>query len=205
MIKSLIFDFDGTIVDNLESVFVLVKEILADKGIQLTGDLADLRQKGVRQVVKELKISKLEWLKHYRRLKETIKDSLMKSDIVFGLPEVLIELSKGCDLYVMSSNKKSNIEEFLKQNNLLDIFKGVFEDHSYFGKDETLKKIVKDLELASEQVAYVGDETRDVEAAKKAGIISIAVTWGFEGRDPLKNESPDYLLCEPKELLATVR
>jgi len=205
VIKSLIFDFDGTIVDNLESVFVLVKEILADKGIQLTGDLADLRQKGVRQVVKELKISKLEWLKHYRRLKETIKDSLMKSDIVFGLPEVLIELSKGCDLYVMSSNKKSNIEEFLKQNNLLDIFKGVFEDHSYFGKDETLKKIVKDLELASEQVAYVGDETRDVEAAKKAGIISIAVTWGFEGRDPLKNESPDYLLCEPKELLATVR
>lgn len=203
-ILHLIFDFDGTIVDNLDSVFALVKEILAEKGTRLPGELKDLRQKGIRQVIKELKISKSEWLKHYRRLKETIGDSLMKSDPVEGLPEVLRELSKNCDLYVMSSNKKENITEFLEKHRLLEYFSGVYEDSSYFGKHGTLKKIIRDLKLARGEVAYVGDESRDIEATKKAGIISIAVTWGFEGETPLRSEAPDFLLHESKELLAVV-
>lgn len=205
MIKTLIFDFDGTIVDNLDSVFALVKEILADKDIQLPGDLKDLRQRGIRQVVKELKISKLEWLKHYRRLRETIRDSLMKSEPSKDLPRVLKELSKKCDLYVMSSNKKENITEFLKKHGLMEYFSGVYEDDSYFGKHETLRRIIKDLKLSPSEVAYVGDEARDIEAAKKAGILAAAVTWGFEGNAPLRGEAPDYLLREPRELLTIIR
>lgn len=68
-----------------------------------------------------------------------------------------------------------------------------------------LKKIIKELKINPGEVAYIGDEARDIEAAKKAGILAVAVTWGFEGEIPLRNEDPDYLLHKPKELLTLVR
>jgi phosphoglycolate phosphatase len=55
--------------------------------------------------------------------------------------------------------------------------------------------------LASDECVYVGDETRDVEAARKAGMRSAAVTWGFNSRELLEKSRPDFLIDRPGELL----
>jgi len=54
--------------------------------------------------------------------------------------------------------------------------------------------------LAPSEVAYVGDEVRDVEAAREVGVTSIAVSWGYAERAALTALEPSYLVNEPLEL-----
>jgi phosphoglycolate phosphatase len=56
--------------------------------------------------------------------------------------------------------------------------------------------------LDRNHVLYIGDETRDIEAAHKAGVRVAAVTWGYNNAEMLKRFSPDYLVSRPHELLS---
>jgi phosphoglycolate phosphatase len=47
----------------------------------------------------------------------------------------------------------------------------------------------------------IGDEVRDIAAARKAGIAIAAVTWGYNSRAALERAHPDYLVTRPAELL----
>lgn len=49
---------------------------------------------------------------------------------------------------------------------------------------------------------YIGDETRDIDAAKQNGIHSIGVTWGFNSEKILAQHQPDYIARKPEDLLA---
>jgi phosphoglycolate phosphatase-like HAD superfamily hydrolase len=52
---------------------------------------------------------------------------------------------------------------------------------------------------------YIGDEIRDVKAAKKAAIPVAAVGWGFNSAGALEAFSPDFLLSHPDDLHQLVR
>ena len=53
-------------------------------------------------------------------------------------------------------------------------------------------------------VLYVGDETRDVEAAMAAGVDAAAVTWGFQTEALLRSANPRFVLSAPRELVELV-
>ncbi|PSB03825.1 HAD family hydrolase, partial [Merismopedia glauca] len=55
------------------------------------------------------------------------------------------------------------------------------------------------------KVIYVGDETRDIEAARKSKIKAIAVCWGFNFREILAKYKPDFLIDRPSQLLEVVQ
>jgi len=200
--KYLIFDFDGTIVDNLSQVFVLLQKNLLPKGIDLNQySIEELRQTGVKNFMKQVKVSKLELLLIYKNIKKEIRQHLEEYPPVKELTTTLEKLSKDNNLYVFSSNNRENIESYLKKYKLDIYFHDIFEDNSYFGKHVGLKDIIKKLKINPNDVYYFGDESRDIIAAKKAGIKSVAVTWGYEGEKPLSETKPDYLLSRPKDLL----
>jgi len=52
---------------------------------------------------------------------------------------------------------------------------------------------------------YVGDEIRDIRAARKVGIAVAAVTWGFNSQEALAAENPDFLVDSPEKFLALCR
>jgi phosphoglycolate phosphatase len=64
-----------------------------------------------------------------------------------------------------------------------------------------LKRIRRTFSLAHGEIVYVGDETRDLRAAQKAGIPSVGVTWGFNNKKSLAAFKPALLADEPKDLL----
>jgi pyrophosphatase PpaX len=48
--------------------------------------------------------------------------------------------------------------------------------------------------IPKERAAYAGDSPFDVEAAKAAGLTSIAVSWGAFSEDTLRAAEPDHLV-----------
>ena len=64
-----------------------------------------------------------------------------------------------------------------------------------------MKKIIKKERLELKEVLYVGDEIRDIHAAKNTGIHIASVAWGYNTVESLKKNKPEYLIYEPAELI----
>ena len=61
------------------------------------------------------------------------------------------------------------------------------------------------LNLAPEQCWYVGDDLRDIEAGKAAGMVTVACAWGYCGAIAPSTWGADYLFDTPDQLLAALR
>jgi len=55
--------------------------------------------------------------------------------------------------------------------------------------------------VSPEEAVSFGDETRDIEAARKAGIACAAVTWGYGDMETLSDHQPDFLLTSVDQIL----
>jgi phosphoglycolate phosphatase len=89
---------------------------------------------------------------------------------------------------------------FLDINNLSDLFDFVYSGKSLFGKEKVIRRMLIHENLSADRVVYVGDETRDIEASKHAGIPVVAVSWGLNSRAALASLSPDQIADDPHEL-----
>ena len=100
----------------------------------------------------------------------------------------------------MEDDPKKDIKVFLK-NNGLNFFGFIYTESNLFGKGRALNNLLIKHRLDPEETIYIGDEVRDIEAAKKAGIKIISVSWGFNSAKLLQKAKPDFLINKPKELL----
>lgn len=103
-------------------------------------------------------------------------------------------------MYILSTNSPSNINEFLHNNNLGKYFHNVYGDVGLRGKASAIRKILKREGLHPADCVYIGDEVRDVAAAKKARVRSIAVGWGFNYPEALAQAGPWALAKNPSDL-----
>ena len=110
----------------------------------------------------------------------------------------------GYKMGILTSNSAENVSEFLKINEVADIFDFIYSGKNLFGKAKVINKMLKQEGISKEQVVYVGDETRDVEASHKANIPVIAVNWGLNNSDILEKAKPDKIAEHPEQLIGYV-
>jgi phosphoglycolate phosphatase len=60
---------------------------------------------------------------------------------------------------------------------------------------------LKAFQLRKEEIIYVGDEVRDIQACKKSKVQVIGASWGYDQREALILASPDYIADNPKDIL----
>lgn len=118
------------------------------------------------------------------------------------LPQVIRQLhAQGVPMYILSTNSQANIELFLKTNKMDGCFTRIYGDIGLRAKSSALKKIMRKEKLKRGDCVYIGDEVRDIEAAHKAKVTSVGVTWGFNNAQAIKNAAPDIIVNKPKDLL----
>lgn len=199
---TIVFDFDGTIADTL-SVVIRIANKFADhygyKKIPLS-DLPLLREKKPSAVLRHLGISIFKLPIVARKIRFEMNKEIVNLKTIVNLKDTLEHLKKnGCILGILTTNSRENVMEFLKKNDL-QIFDFVYSGRAVFGKSRLLKKLMKDKTIPHEDPIYVGDEIRDVEAAKKAGIKVISVSWGYNTKNALSKAHPDHIVEKPEEL-----
>jgi phosphoglycolate phosphatase-like HAD superfamily hydrolase len=89
----------------------------------------------------------------------------------------------------------------LEIQGLRELFSFIYSGTALFGKHKVLRKFLRKNNLAPEDVIYVGDETRDIEASMKIRIKVVAVSWGFNSAQALAAQNPDFLIHHPRELV----
>ncbi len=205
--KTLIFDFDGTIADTLElALGVYNKKIVPRYNTKRATreDLEYIRnQKPSRKLLKEYNISLFQLPFIIRKGRIELKKEINKAKLQPGIEELLRKL-EDYPLGILSSNSEENIKSFLARHKLLNVFRFFYCSSPLFRKDKIIKKILKERNLNPERVFYVGDEVRDIVSANKAGIKTIAVTWGFNKREVLEKTKPDYLVEQCSDILEII-
>ena len=105
---------------------------------------------------------------------------------------------------ILSSNIQENIEAFLEVHGMRDQFTFISSIGRLTGKARHLRAIARTFSLKPDEIIYVGDEIRDLRAARKAGVDVIAVTWGLNSHASLSRERPTFLVEKPCELLKVI-
>jgi len=135
------------------------------------------------------------------RARREMTKQLHEVPIFSGMKEVIEELNSAkIDLYIVSSNGNKNIYKFMKINHMENSFKKVYGGIGLRGKAKALQAVVRKNGLDPSTTFYVGDETRDVNAAKTAGLRTVSVTWGYNGKKILLEQKPEKIVDKPSQL-----
>jgi len=202
-IKTILFDFDGTIADTIEAGVTAFNGLAARYGfLEITPENADeLRAKSPRAAMKALSIPMLRVPLVLRTLRKGVREALPTLQAIEGMRAALIALrNKGYQLGIVTSNSAENVAAFLK-NNQMEIFDYIQAGTGLFNKGKKLKKMMAREGLKKDETIFVGDEIRDVEAAKKNDLAAVAVTWGLNSREGLEAARPNFIIENTRELV----
>lgn len=206
-VKVIIFDFDGTIADTFDAIVNITNRLAAQFGYKQTSreEIAQLQNLSSRQVIAASGVSIFTLPFLIRKVRADLNNEIPNVTAFSGIKESLIELkNQGIKLGIISSNSKSNIEVFLEINGLKNLFDFTYTGAKLFGKSKIISKLLKQENINPEAAIYVGDETRDIEAAAKSQVKAIAVSWGFNSKEVLAAQNPDFLIHHPKELIDAI-
>jgi phosphoglycolate phosphatase len=119
-----------------------------------------------------------------------------------GMHEALEQLHQdGWTLMVISSNSRQNVVDYLIKHQMDQYFDRVYGGVGIFGKTMALRKVIKQNKLDRKTCFYIGDEARDIQAARKTRIGSVAVSWGYNDVSLLKAEKPTAVAENPAGLV----
>ena len=202
MLSAVLFDFDGTLVDTTEMIHQGMRhattEVLGRDDIPRETLLANVGQP-LPQQMEILDAEKTELLlEAYRRHHEENHDALIQE--FPGIEKSLSRLrSAGMKVAVVTSKRQVSVEMALENfpglRDVVDRFVTLEDTKEHKPHPEPL---LKGLELLGgvpkQEAAYVGDSPFDVEAARAAGLTSVAVSWGAFSEVRLREAGPDHLV-----------
>jgi phosphoglycolate phosphatase len=210
--KSIFFDFDGTIVDVSERIYRLYSDlVLQYKQQTITKDIYLSLKKNklseeliLRKTIEEDSIIK----KIIRKRKELLESIYTKYD--FLIPEVvktLSDLHQNHNLYLVSYRKnEKNLLKEIRQFYLHSFFKKIIISGNSSNKTgiEFKTKAILD-EHPGENDVIVGDTEDDIMTGKALGLTTVAVLSGMRSRAYLETLKPDFILSSLVEMDKVVK
>jgi phosphoglycolate phosphatase len=200
--KLVIFDFDGTLADTFPWFMRIINDV-ADryrfKRIE-PHEVELLRGMGAAEIMLHLGVPrwKLPLIAgHMRRRKAR---EIGETRLFDGVDRLLARLTDaGVRVAIVSSNSEANVRAVMGPSLAARV--AFFEcGASVFGKAARFRKVLRRSGILPPQAICIGDEVRDLDAARRAGIAFGAVAWGFTRADALQARGPNVLFSSLDEI-----
>ena len=207
--KAFVFDLDGTLLDTLPDLVVLTNEIMTrcgcpthtrDEVLSYVGNGATaLFQRALPTDAPEALLDQA--LKLWHDLYDVYGHA--QTAPYPSMPETLAQLkARGLRLGVLSNKfdaaARSVVEEHFP--GVFDLVRGEGPDVPRKPNPKGLLDMLRDLDVAPEQTAFVGDSLPDMQTAVAAGAFPIGATWGYQSIKALMDGGAAVLVDTPSEL-----
>jgi phosphoglycolate phosphatase len=201
VVKAFLFDLDGTLVDSKMDLVHSVNEMLRETGRpQLAGDLiASYVGLGAAQLIagvlgpgatdQQRREGLAVFLRHYERKK--LEETRAYPGVVEGLREL-----GAVPMAVLSNKPQKLSQEILQGLGLARYFRAIYGGDSFATKKPDpagALTILRELEVPVGEAGMVGDSDVDVQTARNAGMLAVAVRYGFGQHDPQENPADVYV------------
>ncbi len=199
-LKAVIFDVDGTLVDTMELIHQSMRHATSEVlGRALTREelMANVGQPLPVQMKAFDPEKVIELLEAYRLYNEEHHEALIRE-----YPDVASSLArlqeKNLGIAVVTSKRRPSVEmalnSFPSLRDVTDVFVTMEDTAEHKPRPEPLLKGLEMLGgMPPDTAAYVGDAPFDVAAARAAGTVSVAVSWGAFTEETLREAGPDHL------------
>lgn len=195
--KLVIFDFDGTIADSFEICLDAINKALKERGQTEITKEERLMAKNLpaREVFRYFKVPGYKIPLVVKTILTEMSKNFIKVKIFLGMKSVLKIFGKSkLKIILLTSNRRKNVEAFLERENLREIFDDIYFRSGIFSKHLFIDKLIKKYKVKSNDILMIGDEVRDIEAARKSGIKIATVTWGYNKKAFLKGTTQTICL-----------
>lgn len=210
MLKALVSDFDGTLVDSLPTTYTFYKDLCYEHGkeysVNLGGKRVELKSPAdLKRVFKE-PISEVyealgfNWQRDKQAILRDFEVYMCENipPLFSGVSEVLEGLKKkGVKIGLVTSlNFTSIVKARLSKYRIANMFDEIIvHDFTMRPKPapDYVIKCLTGMDADPEESGYVGDLPSDVKAGRAAGTRTIAVSYGFGVLEKLIEAKPDYL------------
>ena len=211
MWNTILFDLDGTLTDSGEGIIKSVQYALK-KGFAIDVENPEVLRCFVGPPLKEqfmsfANLTEEEGERAVEIYRERyIPTGIYENRVYPGIPELLEALKKENFTMAVASSKPENMcKEVLRHFGLLDYFTVVVGselDGRRTGKSEVIEETLRRLGMSDErdEVVLIGDTRFDAEGAKRAGIGSVMVSYGYGSREDLEAAWPDCIVDNAEEL-----
>lgn len=208
ILTTLLFDFDGTLADSLSAIVEITNQLAPEFGYRTTPyeEVEALKGLTARQLIRYSGIPLLKIPALLRRLRIELRQHSDRIPACLGIPETIRELHhQQHSLAIVTSNTPEVVWAFLAAHAIDHCFVSVDGGGTLFRKGKLINRCLERHRFAANQTLYVGDEVRDIEAARFASIRPVSVTWGFNSRESLAAAAPDWLIDDPQALPAIAK
>jgi phosphoglycolate phosphatase len=196
-----LWDFDGTLADTFAFMVSAYNGLAARRGLRRIENPEAIRGLSPLAFVRTLGIPLMSGPSLLAGVLAAVRRDMPNVRLFAGLPEALDAFGKaGCRMSILSSNSRDNILTCLRANGVAGCFESIIGYRRIYGKGEGIRRFLKGRIKPGERAVYVGDEVRDILAARKAGVDAAVVTWGYNTRQLLAEHAPDYLIERPEQL-----
>jgi len=210
MIKAVIFDFDGTLINTNQ----LVKDGLNNLaqihlGRPLTHmELCQLNGKHLNDQIGYITKNDIEKkVIHFKKWYAENHNKLAKT--FKGIPELLEILKyEKIQLGIVSNNSTLPVQQGLNLLNFNQYFQHIITSDDVIKPKpdpEGINSMLKKMNLHSKEVLYVGDSPSDILAAKNANVESCLVDWTVLSETEKKSISADYRINHPLEIICLIK
>jgi phosphoglycolate phosphatase len=201
-----ILDFDGTLANSGDWFLRISDDLSRRFGYRaISADEVEmLRGRTTREIIRFLGIPRWKIPRIARHLHKLMGEHADQIALFEGTETLIRALaSSGVRIAIVTSNSEVNVRAILGPANAAYI--DWFEcGASLFGKAPRYRRVLRKSGLSRRETISIGDETRDIVAARKAGISAGAVVWGYANRAALTRFDPDALFETPDDIMRLI-
>lgn len=217
--KVILLDLDGTLVDSAADIALSLNRALADLGMAAVSE-AHVRDWVGRGAARLIEVALQHVRPHHGQdpqkhaveaqllaaFMARYQDAVCEASTVYpGVTEFLVATrAAGIRLACVTNKPYRPAVALLEALNLLDAFELVLGGDSLAHKKphpEPLLHCLRHFQVDASQALMVGDSRNDVDAAKAAGIKSLALPYGYNHGEPIADCAPDRLVASLAELI----
>lgn len=212
MIKAIVFDFDGTLVNTLYDLQDSINEALLINGYTRQYSYEETK-KLIGSGTRVLCSRAINYVDHKIEDEEKLfkdfslcysKNQLNKTKPYPNVIDTLDYLKKkGLKIAILSNKVDKNtllIATHLFGENYFDYILGQRKEFPLKPDPTSLKFLLNEINVDIDEVLYVGDSDTDMITANNLKVKKIAVTYGYRDISILKNYKPDYIIDDFREL-----
>lgn len=198
-----IFDYDGTLADSFPWFCSVLNQTARQFGFRevAEGEADELRGLDSRQIIARLGVPlwKMPTIAmHMRKLSAESGDEVA---LFPGAAPMLARLAASdITIAIVSSNSEAVIRRTLGRASAHVTHFGC--GASLWGKSAKFSAVIRQVGALRQETIAIGDEIRDIDAARRAGITSGAVTFGYNTGASLRACGPDLIFDDYEQLLA---
>ena len=196
-----IFDFDGTLADSLDWFRASFHDVIArfDLTPITAEELEAMRGLSAREIMARLNVSMWQLPAIVSDMRKRKLAAASQTSLFAGIPAMLSDLQRqGIKTAIVSSDSEASVRQVLgpttAQITRFDCGAAVF------GKHRKFRRVARKLGAKPSETICIGDEIRDIEAAKAASMDSGAVAWGYALPSALQAAGPTHLFNSVEEM-----